>query len=83
LAAGVAGVGLGDDLAQCEPAAVPTPERFEDRLGAGERLEAAAVAAAADGPGLVDRYVADLACGTGGAVVEAAVKDGPRAATLT
>ena len=50
-------------------------QRFEHRLGAGERLEAAAVAAAAHRPGLVDRQVAELARRAGEAVVEPPAED--------
>ena len=63
LAAEVALARHRDDAAQREPVAVAAAQRLEDRLGAGERLQAAAVAAAADRPALVDRHVADLAGG--------------------
>src|SRR4051794_2049632 len=63
-----------DDLMERQLASVPAPERFEHALRADERLEAPAVAAAADRPGLVDREVADLACRSGEAAVDVSVK---------
>src|SRR4051794_2731303 len=63
-----------DDAAQREAVSVPPAQRLEHRLRAGECLEAAAVAAAAHGPALVDRDVADLPGGPAGALVQAPVE---------
>src|SRR5262249_8671408 len=53
-----------------------------DERGAGrQRLQAAAVAAAADRPGLVDGHVADLAGHAASAVIRAPVDDQPGADT--
>ena len=71
----VAGLRLEDDLAQREAVAVAAAQGLEDGFGAGEGLQAAAVAAAADRPAVVDRHVADLAGGASRAVVEPPVED--------
>ena len=68
-----------DDRAAVEAVAVAAPQQLGQRVGAGDGLQAAAVAAAADGAVGVDEHVAELAGQALGAAVEAAVEHQPGA----
>ena len=72
-------MGERDDAPQVEVVAVAPAQRLDDRLGAGERLQAAAVAAAADRARLVDGEVPELAGRAREAVVEPAAQHQPGA----